>query len=1185
MLQRQLPVAMTRARFVLTRIAPLVALPFILSLAAMTSFAQPTAPVNAVKRPDPGWHAIMHATLIPEPGKKIDDATIVIRRGVIESVAAGARAPDGARVWDATGLTIYAGLIEPYATVDAPKPDASAEGAHWNPRVMAQRSALDGGGLSADARKKLRSGGVGIAGVAPNDGHFRGAAAIVFTREQSDGAPEAARMLVRRVFHVVSLDAGGGGGRGGGGAAGGERYPGSKMGAVALIRQTLMDSGWYTRAWSIHRAEPAKHERPAPNDALASLSEDLPLLWDVGDELDALRAAKISEEAKRKFVLVGSGNEYQRLEPIVELKVPLIIPPTMAEKPKVATEADREAVDLSELMSWEQSPTNLRRLAAAGATVALTSSKLARGQDFWGNLRKAIKHGVTEDQALAMLTTTPASILGIADRAGTVAPGKIANLVVVKGTLFDKEREIRDVWVDGQRYEIKAAPENDLEGSWNANFRVPEVIGGVTGTLKIGKKNDIGFERAGGPKDEPAADEKKDAAAKEDAPKEENKEEKRDKPRKPKNAKARSVSIVENRINFILDASAIGEKDAKGAVTVSGVIEKNTLTGHATLPDGTDFSWTAERLPGTPEEKAEGRKAEDGSEEGDKKDDAEKKDNGDTKDNEEDDAAPTDIPEKLGYPFGPYAYDALPEQKTLVVTNATIWTSGPQGNIENGWMLVVDGKIDSLGPGGAPRGLPDGTLVIDAKGKHITPGLIDCHSHTGISGGVNEGTHACTSEVRIFDVINPDAVGFYRELAGGLTGANQLHGSANPIGGQNSVVKLRWGVKHPDEMRVQGAIGGIKFALGENVKGSNWDSRPTPARYPQTRMGVETFIRDRFTAAKEYGGAWEKWNTLGDADKKAAAMPRRDLELEALWEILQDQRLIHCHSYRQDEILMLCRVAKDFGFRIGTFQHVLEGYKVAEAIKDHAIGGSSFSDWWAYKWEVFDAIPHNGAIMHDVGIPVSFNSDSDELARRMNTEAAKAVKYGGVPREEALKFVTLNPAKQLMIDDRTGSLEMGKDADFVIWSGDPLSTFSRCEATYIDGREYFSLKKDAEIRARITKERQRLIQKALADKSGGGRGEGGGNQPRRADSAQDSFPPRNQPPMGFDDSRADSNTGGRGRFFAPAGDGRTSEELADAEFAKRLEQHFTWMIRNGFDPFRSGPGDCGCSLNCLLSQE
>jgi N-acetylglucosamine-6-phosphate deacetylase len=377
---------------------------------------------------------------------------------------------------------------------------------------------------------------------------------------------------------------------------------------------------------------------------------------------------------------------------------------------------------------------------------------------------------------------------------------------------------------------------------------------------------------------------------------------------------------------------------------------------------------------------------------------------------------------------------------------------------------------------------------IDARGKHITPGLIDCHSHTGLfSGGVNEGGQVVTSEVRMGDITNPDTISWYRQLAGGITAVNQLHGSANPIGGQSQTVKNRWGVVRPEDMHMEGARPGIKFALGENVKRSNGTREQT--RYPSTRMGVETLILDRFTAAREYAAlrAGSQTASAQQGHEYTSVPPgaRRDLELEALAEILAGERLVHCHSYRQDEILMLCRVAGDFGFTIGTFQHILEGYKVATAIRENAIGASSFSDWWAYKVEVQDAIPFNGAIMHDVGVNVSFNSDSDELARRMNAEAGKGIKYGDVPPEEALKFVTLNPAIQLGIAERVGSLEKDKDADFVIWNGGPLSSMTRAEATWIDGREYFSLEQDDAHRERIGAERARIIQKILGAKKGG----------------------------------------------------------------------------------------------------
>ena len=370
-------------------------------------------------------------------------------------------------------------------------------------------------------------------------------------------------------------------------------------------------------------------------------------------------------------------------------------------------------------------------------------------------------------------------------------------------------------------------------------------------------------------------------------------------------------------------------------------------------------------------------------------------------------------------------------------------------------------------------------MIIDGKGKHVTPGLIDAHSHMA-GESINEGFENVTAGVRMRDVIDPNDVAMYRALAGGLTTINLLHGSANPIGGQNVVMKLRWG-SFSNDLIFKEAPQGIKFALGENVK-----RKRSYGRYPETRMGVEQVIRDAFRAAQDYKKAWDTYNKDVKL-QRSSIPPRRNLEMDALVEIMDGKRLLHSHSYRQDEILMLTRIAEDFGFTIATFQHVLEGYKVAERLAEHGAGASTFSDWWAYKYEVVDAIGFNGTLMHNAGVNVSFNSDSDELARRMNLEAAKAVKYGGLDEAEALKFVTINPAKQLKIDKYVGSLEVGKDADFAIWSGHPLSTYSICEQTWLDGKQYFSLENDKYLRERDGKVRNDLIQKILKAPDNGGK--------------------------------------------------------------------------------------------------
>jgi imidazolonepropionase-like amidohydrolase len=370
------------------------------------------------------------------------------------------------------------------------------------------------------------------------------------------------------------------------------------------------------------------------------------------------------------------------------------------------------------------------------------------------------------------------------------------------------------------------------------------------------------------------------------------------------------------------------------------------------------------------------------------------------------------------------------------------------------------------------------------------PGIIDCHSHI-MAEAINEGTVSVSSMVGISDVLNPEDIAIYRALAGGVTTANILHGSANSIGGKTLVMKMRWG-KDAETMKFEGAIPGIKFALGENPKRSGTVAAGAPAaqaRYPATRMGVEDVIREAFNDAKEYQAKWAAY-TVKSAKGEVAIPPARDLKLEALVEVLDGKRLVHAHCYRQDEILMLIHVADDYGFKIRTFQHVLEGYKVAKEILAHGGGASTFSDWWAYKMEAQDAIPYNAAILVKKGVLTSLNSDDAELMRHLDKEAAKTVKYGGLTETEALSLITINPAKQLMIDKRVGSLEVGKDADVLLYDAHPLSNFSKVEKVWIDGHQYFDRDEDVSSRTKKEIEKKALTQKA----SGGGRGPGANAQ-------------------------------------------------------------------------------------------
>jgi len=446
---------------------------------------------------------------------------------------------------------------------------------------------------------------------------------------------------------------------------------------------------------------------------------------------------------------------------------------------------------------------------------------------------------------------------------------------------------------------------------------------------------------------------------------------------------------------------------------------------------------------------------------------------------------------KLGevtYPFTPYGWTEAPKQEAILFKNATVWTNEQEGKLEGADVLIRDGKIVQVG-----KGLLDASAkVIDATGKHLSPGIIDEHSHIA-AASINEGGQSVTSEVRIADNLNPDDINIYRQLSGGVTSSHILHGSANTIGGQTQLIKLRWGA-NDDKLKFEGSDGFIKFALGENVKRSS--ATQGNLRFPDTRMGVEQVLTDAFNRAKDYEAAIKAASTPAptSAKSKKTAAPamdpyssvRRDLELEALVEILNKKRFITCHSYVQSEITAALRVGDKYGFTFNTFTHILEGYKVADKMKAHGAAASTFSDWWNYKMEVVDAIPYNATIMSKVGLNVAINSDDAEMARRLNQEAAKSIKYGGMSEEDALKMVTLNPAKMLHVDNRVGSIKVGKDADLVLWSDNPLSIYARAEKTIVDGVVYFDREKDAQLRKQQTAERSRLIQKMNGEKRSGG---------------------------------------------------------------------------------------------------
>jgi imidazolonepropionase-like amidohydrolase len=982
---------------------------------AASSLAQlSTIPKQGIRENDPRLHALINARIVAAPGKTIEKGTVLIRDGLIVEAGADVKVPPEARVWDLAGKTIYPGFIDSYSRLDLPEtlqpepvridvdpddpnakpketPREHAKGMRsWNPRVTPERKAADYLNLDKKATRKLRDLGFTSALVVPGRGIFRGSSALINLQEADVDSLIVVPLVAQHIAFDFDRE----------GRDGDRGYPNSLMGAIALIRQSYLDASWYQAAQDAYRKSPATTERPETNASLAALSDQAqhnPAVFEAEDELDLLRAVRIADEFKLKPILLGNGYEYRVRKALAEKKTPIILPLDFPKPPEIERPEQALEVDLDELQHWDRAPSNPARLAEAGIPFALTTQKLEKPEkDFWSRLRLAVRRGLSKDAALAALTTTPAEMFGVADRLGTIAPGRMANLVIASGDLFGDEARVLTTWVDGRYYDVEQGAERDLRGTWEITAE------GKTLPLVIeGKLEKLDAKLAG---------------------------------------EKATISIKDGALLLIAPAKLFDK--GEGSIRLTGQIINETIAGSGEAPATPNFRWSAKRTAAfTPTKKPD-----------EKPSPLDK---------------PLDFPET--YPAGTFGRTAAPEQpKTVLIQGATVWTSGPQGTLQNADLLVTAGKITSVGPG---LKAPGGASVIDGKGMHVTPGIVDCHSHTAISRGVNESSHAATCEVRIGDVVNATDIEIYRELAGGVTAANLLHGSANPMGGQNQVIKFRWGAL-PEELKFVDAMPGVKFALGENVKQANWGEK-FRTRYPQTRMGVEQIMRDRFRAAQEYDAA----------SKKKQGLPvRRDLQLEAISEMLSGKRLIHCHSYRQDEILAFLSVTREFKIKVGTLQHILEGYKVADVMAKDGVGGSTFADWWGYKFEVYDAIPDNAAMMNGQGVLTSVNSDSADLARRLNTEAAKSTKYGGMTPEDALKLVTINPAKQLRIDAKTGSLETGKDADFVIWSGNPLSNYSHVQQTWVDGRKYFDRVEDAEARKTFAAQREALVQKALVER-------------------------------------------------------------------------------------------------------
>ena len=994
-----------RAPFWLCHRGKLLTLFAILLSHAFFSTAQVTFPVNGVADPREKCYAFTNATIVKDGQTTLSNATLIIRDGLIIGAGTGLTLPKDAVIIDCKDKYIYPSFIDIYSDYGIPAPERQARGFdfrapaqlnsntkgayNWNQAVHPETEGSLLFVVDEAKAKPFREIGFGTMLSHLKDGIARGTGVVVTLADQKENLV----MVKQKAAAFYSLSKG----------SSTQSYPSSLMGSIALLRQTYLDAAWY-------KAEGGKtsttHE--GANLSLQAWNDEqaLPQIFDGGNKWDDLHGDRIGDEFGVQYIIKGGGDEYQRIREVAATKATFILPVNFPQPMDVEDPDNARFVSLSDMKHWELAPTNPGAFEKAGIPFCLTASDLRDYKQFLTNLRKAFDYGLSENKALEALTKTPASLLGIYDKVGSLETGKLANFLITTGPVFQEKTNIVENWVQGKKYAVKEEAWSAIKGQYNL---VITAVSGGSATYILDVKS----------------------------------------------ANAASVigkDTLTGKFNY--DGKLISLSFAKGkdstagkrgggarpsaATHLSGVANGDIWNGNGTDSAGNLVIWTATFAKGTPAvpDSARKRVARIG---------------------------------KVVYPFSGYGWDSLPAQQDLLIKNATVWTSEKEGKLENTDVLVKAGKIVRIGKDlSAP-----GAKTIDGTGKHLTAGIIDEHSHIA-AFSINEGAQSVTSEVRIADNLNPEDINIYRQLSGGVTSSHILHGSANTIGGQTQLIKLRWGVDD-EGLKFRNWDPFIKFALGENVKRTTSQNNN---RFPDTRMGVEEVLTDAFTRARDY----EKAMTAATA----AHLPvRRDLELDALVEILNHKRFITCHSYVQSEITALMRVADKFGFRVNTFTHILEGYKVADKMKEHGANVSTFSDWWAYKMEVQDAIAYNAAIMQKVGLNVCINSDDAEQARRLNQEAAKSVKYGGMAEEDALKMVTLNPAKALHVADRVGSIKIGKDADLVLWTDNPLSIYAKSEKTIVDGIVYYDLDRDVLLRKSISEERNRLVQKMLAEKKSG----------------------------------------------------------------------------------------------------
>ncbi len=985
----------------------------------------------AADEPNQGFQvsaiALRNARIVTEPGAVIESGTVLIRDGRIIAVGADIAIPPDAEMLDLDGLTMLPGFIDA-ATSSLIKPDVKLPEVERR-SVDVSRQALasvaddDHGGLTPQFTvdsalrsetgelDKFRRAGFCLVHVVPSGRILSGQSALV----QLTGQPPRESVLLAGPMQTLKVW-----------ERHGDEYPSTMMGICAHLRQKFLDADRAAVQQRLFQAKTPGIDRPALDPVWEALTKlhagPQRALWEVASRDDIERALRFSAEQSLKPVLWGPRELPWSLEPLRQHQVDVLVTLNFGDEPKpTSNDASAEFPKVPEpetVLKWKQARWKERiglaaALHAAGVRFSISTEGLKSPEELFASLRQMIGQGLSADVALAGMTRHPAEMLGVDAEYGRIAPGYRANLTILTGPIDHDQTKVRYIFVGGQRFEYHrdakpvkpqtAAPSNavDVQGTWELTIDSGDTPFPATLEVQPGA-NALGGRFSSGQGD----------------------------------GVITRGTATSDKVEFDVSIGA-----GAGAVVLkfSGKLENDQLGGTVKSPFGPAAKFTANRRtpPVVAPNAIELQAVET-----------------DESQNPISALSSTAVPAKPSSPL-PVEFPedrrsrSLRTNGNVLIRNGTIITGTGTTLLQHS-LLIKNGLIAAIGPDLQPE--PDMT-VIDAAGRYLMPGMIDTHSHIMISNGldgVNEATHSIVCEVRVNDVITTSDPQEYRALAGGATTLRLFHGSANVIGGQDAVVQLKHGTTAAEHL-FPGSRAGVKFALGENVKFRR-------GRFPNTRLGVEATLQRAFIEALEYRREWQEFRTAEKAAKEAGQTllpPRRDLRLEALAEILSQEKFIHSHCYRSDEILMLLRVAQSHGIRVWSLQHVLEGYKVAPEIVAHGASCSTFADWWAYKVEAYDATPCNAALLHEAGANVVIKSDNDELMRHLNQEAAKTVRYGSLPPEAALSLVTLNAARELGIEDKLGSLEVGKQGDVAIFNAHPLNTFARCELTIIAGEPQF----------------------------------------------------------------------------------------------------------------------------------